>query len=296
VGVVGSPMAAALYGLGFGAGLWLVIDGLTRRPRPHRGASMSVLRRWAAGSGPARLAGAVAAAAVVGVWTRWPVAALLAAAGVWAAPGLLAGARTSGRTQARLEAVAGWAESLRGTLQAAAGLEQAILATASTAPAPIRQEVTRLADAIRAGVRLPVALRAFADDLDHPDGDRIVAALLLAATGHARTVADQLGALAAAAREQAAARLRVDTEWSTTRTSVRVIIVITVVMAAAMVVLNREFLSAYDTAGGQVMLLVVGGMFAAGFAWLARLSRIPDAPRVLASGDSGVDREGVGVS
>jgi tight adherence protein B len=294
---VGTPMAAALYGLGFGAGLWLVIDGLTRRPRPHRGASMSVLRRWAAGTGPARLAGAVAAAAVVGVWTRWPVAALLAAAGVWAAPGLLAGARTSARTQARLEAVAGWAESLRGTLQAAAGLEQAILATATTAPAPIREEVGRLAEAIRAGVRLPVALRAFADDLDHPDGDRVVAALLLAATGHARTVADQLGALAAAAREQAAARLRVDTEWSTTRTSVRVIIVITVVMAAAMVVLNREFLSAYDSAGGQVMLLVVGGMFAAGFSWLARLSRIPDAPRILAGQPDEVSapREGVGV-
>jgi tight adherence protein B len=91
--------------------------------------------------------------------------------------------------------------------------------------------------------------------------------------------------------------LRVDTEWSTTRTSVRVIIVITVVMAAAMVVLNREFLSAYDSAGGQVMLLVVGGMFAAGFSWLARLSRIPDAPRILAGQPDEVSapREGVGV-
>jgi Flp pilus assembly protein TadB len=293
VGVV-STLVAALYGLGFGSGLWLVVDGLTRRPRPRRGATVGVLRRWAAGSGPLRLAGAATAAALVGVWTRWPVAALLAAAGVWAAPGLLAGARTSGGTQARLEAVAGWAESLRGTLQAAAGLEQAILATAVTAPQPIRQEVGRLAEAIRAGVRLPEALRAFADDLDHPDGDRVVAALLLAATGHARTVADQLGALAAAAREQAAARLRVHTEWSTTRTSVRVIIAITVVMGVAMMVFNREFLTAYDDAGGQVMLLLVGVMFAAGFSWLARLSRIPDPPRVLANpGGLPAGREGV---
>jgi Flp pilus assembly protein TadB len=228
------------------------------------------------------------------VWTRWPVAALLAAAGVWAAPGLLAGARTSGRAQARLEAVAGWAESLRGTLQAAAGLEQAILATADTAPRPVRVEVAGLAAAIRAGVRLPVALRAFADDLDHPDGDRIVAALLLAATGRARSVADQLGALAAAAREQAAARLRVHTEWSTTRTSVRVIITITVVMGVAMVSFNRGFLAAYDTAGGQVMLLLVGAMFTGGFAWLARLSRIPDQPRILA-GANVERRDAVGV-
>jgi Flp pilus assembly protein TadB len=182
-------------------------------------------------------------------------------------------------------------------LQAAAGLEQAILATAITAPQPIREEVARLAEAIRAGVRLPQALRGFADDLDHPDGDRVAAALLLAATGHARTVADQLGALAAAAREQAAARLRVQTEWSTTRTSVRVIIVITVVMGVAMVIFNRDFLAAYDSAGGQAMLLLVGAMFGFGFSWLARLSRIPDAPRVLARQPDGVSaaREGVGV-
>jgi Flp pilus assembly protein TadB len=283
VGAVSAPVGA-LLGLGFGAGVWLVVDGLTRRPRPRRGAGVPVVRRWAAGTGPVRLAGASAAAAVVGVVTRWPVAALLAAAGVWAVPGLVAGARDQGRAQARLEAVAGWAESLRGALQAAAGLEQAILATAGAAPAPIRLEVTRLAAALRAGVRLPEALRAFADDLDHPDGDRVVAALLLAATGRARTVADQLGALAAAAREQAAARLRVHTEWSTTRTSVRVIIVITVVMAVAMVVFNRGFLAAYDGPGGQVVLLLVGAMFTGGFAWLARLSRIPDQPRVLARG------------
>jgi Flp pilus assembly protein TadB len=110
----------------------------------------------------------------------------------------------------------------------------------------------------------------------------VVAALLLAATGHARNLADQLAALAAAAREQAAARLRIQTEWASTRTSVRVIIAITLVMAVVMVAFNRDFLEPYDSAGGQLVLAVVGAMFGAGYWWLAKMSRIPEPPRVLA--------------
>jgi Flp pilus assembly protein TadB len=286
---------AVVCGLGFGAGLWLLISGMSRRVRPPGGQLLGRLHRAGGGRAPLWLVAALAAVAVVGLATGWPVAGLLAGAGVWALPGVLAGARTSGRAQARLEAVAAWAENLKGTLAAGAGLEQVIVTTAPSAPQPIRAEVQALAEAIGSGVRLPEALRAFAQDLDHPDGDRVVAALLLAATGRARHLGEQLGALAAAAREQAAARLRVDTEWATTRTSVRVIIVITVLMAAAMVAFNREFLAPYDTAAGQVMLAVVGGLFAAGFAWLGRLSRINQQPRVLAPGSAEVDGEAVGV-
>jgi Flp pilus assembly protein TadB len=281
----------ALSGLLFGAGVWLAVDGLTSRPRPAGGQTRR--RRFLAGGRPIGIAAALVAAAVVGVWTRWPVAALLAAIAVWALPGILTSSRTSNRTQARLEAVAVWTETLRGTLQAAAGLEQAITATAATAPGPIRAEVVGLAAAISRGVRLPEALRAFADDLNHPDADRVVAALLLASSGHARNLADQLAALAAAAREQAAARLRIQTEWSTTRTSVRMIIAITLVMAAGMITFNRSFLHPYDTATGQVVLATVGAMFGAGFWWLARLSRITDPPRVLADPDD-QRRPGVG--
>lgn len=285
---------AVVCGLGLGAGLWLVISGLSRRVRPQGGQLAARLRRAGGGRAPLWLVAALAAAAVVGLVTGWPVAGLLAGAGVWALPGVLAGARTSGRAQARLEAVAFWAEGLKGTLAAGAGLEQVIVATAGSSPVPIRAEVTGLAQAIGSGVRLPEALRAFADDLNDPDGDRVVAALLLAATGRARHLGEQLGALAAAAREQAAARLRVDTEWATTRTSVRVIIVITVLMAAGMVTFNRSFLEPYDSAAGQAVLAVVGGLFVAGFVWLGRLSRIARQPRILSlASDSGVDGEAV---
>jgi len=275
-------LMAAVLGLGVGGGLWLAIDGLTRRHRRHP-AGAPWWQQATTGGMQLRIGGAVAAAAVIGLWTRWPVAAALAAAAAWTVPPLLAGTRSGKRELERLEAVAKWTESLQGTLQAGAGLEHALTATATTAPALIRREVAGLAEAIRAGVRLPEALDAFADDLDHPDADRVVAALRLAATGRARSLADQLAVLAAAARDQAAARLRVDAQWATTRTSVRMIVAATSVMIFGQLLLNRGFLDPYTSPVGQMVLAVAGGMWAIGFWWLHRLARIRPMPRVLST-------------
>ena len=115
------------------------------------------------------------AVVVVAALTGWPVAAVLAGLGAWALPSVLGGAKERAREVARTEAIAGWAEMLRDTLSAAAGLEQAIVATASVAPLPIRDEVVALAGRLEAE-RLVPALRRFADDLADPTGDLVVAA------------------------------------------------------------------------------------------------------------------------
>ena len=285
-----SVLVAAVLGLGAGGGAWLVIDGLTRRVRPHHhtGRGNQTWQRLGTGTTGLRIAAAVAAAATVGLWTRWPVAAALAAAAAWTVPPLLTGTSRHKQELRRLDAIAKWTESLRGALQAGAGLEHALTATATTAPEPIRDQVGALAEAIRAGVRLPDALDAFADDLDHPDGDRVVAALRLAATGRARSLADQLAVLAHAARDQAAARLRIDAQWATTRTSVRMIVAATLVMIGAQLLFNRGFLDPYTSPAGQLVLAIAGGMWAIGFAWLHRLAQIRPLPRILhSSGDTG---------
>jgi Flp pilus assembly protein TadB len=280
-------LVAAVLGLGVGGGLWLAVDGLTRRQR-REPTGTPLWQRLTTDRMQLRIGGAVAAAAVIGLWTRWPVAAALAAAAAWTVPPLLAGTRGGKRELERLEAVAKWTESLQGTLQAGAGLEHALTATAGTAPELIRREVAGLAEALRAGVRLPEALDAFADDLDHPDADRVVAALRLAATGRARSLADQLAVLAQAARDQAAARLRVDAQWATTRTSVRMIVAATSVMIFGQLLLNRGFLDPYTSPVGQMILAVAGGMWAIGFWWLHRLARIRPLPRVLTKQQQGV--------
>ena len=146
-----------------------------------------------------RIGLAVGAAVVVGAATGWPVGALLAALAGWGAPGLLTGAKGGSVAVARIEAIAGWAEMLRDTMAGAAGLEQAIVATATVAPLPIRAEVVTLAVRLE-GERLAPALRAFADEVADPTCDLVVAALILAAEHQAQRLGELLGSLAQAAQ------------------------------------------------------------------------------------------------
>jgi Flp pilus assembly protein TadB len=223
-----------------------------------------------------RLELAVGAAVVVGAATRWPVGALWAAAAGWGAPGLLAGTKTRTQAIGRIEAVAGWAEMLRDTMAGAAGLEQAIIATATLAPLPIRAEVATLAVRLE-GERLVPALRAFADEVADPTCDLVVAALVLAAEHQAQRLGELLGSLAQAARDQATMRLRVEAGRARTRTSIKVIVGATGGLALVLAVLNRGYLAPYDSAVGQFVLLLVGGLFAASFVWLSRMTR-PTTP------------------
>ena len=183
----------------------------------------------------------------------------------------------------RIEAVAGWAEMLRDTMAGAAGLEQTIVATAPLAPLPIRAEVATLALRLQ-GERLAPALRAFADEVADPTCDLVVAALILAAEHQASRLGELLGSLAQAARDQATMRLRVEAGRARVRTSVKVIVGATGGLVLALAVLNRGYLTPYDTAVGQLVLVLVGGLFAAAFLWLARMTRPASVERFLSTG------------
>lgn len=272
--------SAMLLGAGVGLGLYLLFDGARRLPRPTREDNRLV--RLARSRTPLHLAAVLAATALVGLSTGWPVGGFLAGCAVWALPGVLAGAERRRQARlARLEGVATWTESLVATLGGAAGLEQTIMATAPTAPAPIRTPVTALADALHHGVRLDTALRAFAVDLADPVGDTVVAALLLASTDGASRLAEPLTLLASAAREDVAAQRRVERGRAKATTDAQLIIATTIVMAVGLVVFNRGFLRPYDSATGQVILAGVGGLFALGFRWLHQLARQQEASRLL---------------
>ncbi|WP_130513336.1 type II secretion system F family protein [Krasilnikovia cinnamomea] len=273
-----------LLGLVCAAGLTLILDGLRRRP-----AGPAPARHRPGFTAADRTRALLAAAAGVGaaLATRWPVAAILTAAAVWALPRILGPDRESRQDLARIEAIATWAELLRDTLSSAAGLEQAIAATAPVTPLPIRAHVQTLAAAPRAGIRLTDALRVFARDLADPTGDLVVRALLQAAGYHGGQLTDCLSSLASTAREQASIRMRVTTKRAATRTTARMITGTTVAMILGLLVLNRGFLAPYGTVTGQIVLLAVGGIFTAGFVWMARTSRIQQPPRILANANPG---------
>jgi tight adherence protein B len=288
-----SPLlpAAVICGLGTGLGLWLAITALLRpAPGTPQGGGLAAAAWWSrhrSRQPPAALARraglALAAAVIAGLATGWPAGTVLAALAAWSAPSVLGRDKEAAGAVARIEAIAGWTEMLRDTVSAAAGLEQAIAATAPLAPEAIRPQVTDLASRLAGGERLDGALREFADRVADPLADLVVAALIHAAAHHARRLGELLSSLAASARAQASMRLRVEAGRASLRTSARMITTVTAVMAIGLVLLDRGYLAPYGSAGGQLVLLAVGAIFAAGFTLLRRMARHQQVSRILAA-------------
>ncbi|MER8160224.1 type II secretion system F family protein [Streptomyces sp. NPDC094472] len=278
-------VVAAILGAAFGTGLLLVISGALRRPVLHGAADDGWRHRMASrlptGWNRRRLTIALTAGVAMGVLTGWPVAAVLTTAAMLTLPGLLGPDRATARRTERMEALALWTEMLRDTLSAAAGLEQAVLTTAAIAPAPLQRELHRLAASVRSSQPLPAALRTFADEVDDPLADVVVAALVTAAERQASQLAALLGELADSVREQVAMRQRIDAGRASIRTGVRVTVTVTLGMAVGLTVFNRPYLAPFDTLTGQLVLAVVGALFAASFTWLTAIGRLHEPVRLI---------------
>jgi tight adherence protein B len=229
-----------------------------------------------------RGAAAGVAGMVLAVGTGWPVMVPIGAAGMWFLPRLLRSDGGLGEAIAKVEAIATFTELLRDTLTAAAGLGQAIGAAATCAPAPIETESKRLAVMAQdRTVPIERALHEFADQLDDPCADLVVIALAYAARNSAGDLASLLSDLAKHARQEASLRQRILIAGSRTRTAVKLITGVTLVMGAVLYVVGGRLMTPYSSVLGQGVLLVIAGLFAAGFAWLQRLARPTVQPRLL---------------
>jgi hypothetical protein len=271
-------LLAVLAGFGFGAGVWLVVDGL----RPPDPAAFVPLPRERPSIDLRRLCFGIVAGLVLLALTRWPVAFAAGFAAGWFAPDLVGAKAAQQQAIARTEALASWTEMLRDTLAGAHGLEEAIVTSAAVAPEPIHPEVTALAERLR---RQPIdeALDDFGRDLVHPIGDLVVTALRLAAGGSSGDLNELLGTLAVSARDEAAMRLRVEATRARLRTAVRVITLCTASTALGLVVLNRAYLQSYESAVGQVILAIVLAAWGVALWWLARMGDYVAPERFLAS-------------
>ncbi len=253
-----------------GGGVLLLVSSLTpQEPAPH--VSQSTILSGIAKLG-ARVPFAIGAGFVLLLLTRWPVLAIAGGLLVFFGPALFGGAASEKKAIAKLEGLAAWTESLRDTIAGAVGLEQAIPATAYAAAPSISPQLTTLADRLRVRTPLPIALQRFADELDDPSADLIVAALMLNARLRGPGLRDVLTSLAGSAREELEMRRRVGSGRASTRRSVQIVVGITVVFVLGLVLFNRDYVEPYSSPLGQVVLLIVLLFFAAGFMWMRRLS------------------------
>jgi Flp pilus assembly protein TadB len=135
----------------------------------------------------------------------------------------------------------------------------------------------------RLRTRMPIgeALRRFADDLDDPAADLIIAALIINASLRGPGLRDLLGSLANAVREELDMRRKVFAERKATRRSVQIVIAVSVGLAVALAIFDHRFLTPYDGVVGQLMLAVVAAVYAAGILWLRKLAKFEAPERLL---------------
>ena len=270
------PLTGAVIGVLFGLGAWMMVAGITGVAVRERAARhMDWARSW-------RRVGSVALAAAV-AWfvTGWPMAGALAG-GVATMVPLLLGAR-SARAAAldKTEALAAWAEMLRDTISAYAALNEAIAITATVAPEAIRPQVHALA---ARSERYPLsrALQMFAVDVADPVADLIVAALVIADQRQAQNLTLLLAEIAGSAREHAAMRLRVETGRARTYASSQALVGITLGLVVVLLLMSPTFLAPFDSFGGQVVMGIIGALFAGALWGLVLLGRPAETPRLLA--------------
>jgi Flp pilus assembly protein TadB len=269
-------LLAALAGLAVTGGIVLLGRGLLGRG-PEPGTPRRGQRRLT-GPGRRRAVLAVLAALLVYLLTRWPVGGLAAAAAVIFLPRLGGGGQRQ-RTE-MLEGLEQWIRRLADMVTASRGLEDALGASARSAPAAVAGPVERLAGRLAARSGPEAALRAFAAEIDDPAGDRIAAALIIATGRRGGGARDVLAALAALLARDVAARREIEAERAQHRTTVRWIGLF-VGGFTVFSVLNHSYSAPFGTVAGQVVLALVALLYAGGLAWLHRLGNLPTAGRFL---------------
>ena len=273
-------MHAAIVALSLMFVLGVVVAATPPAPRAGLDRSTRSLKQLAAQLGAALVCGT--AVLLVSGWLL--PAAIVGGAAFWATSGWLGRRRGVSREIERLDALASWIESVRDVLMAGEQPIGAITSTVAACPPVIRPQVRRLALGL-ARQDPDHVFRRFADELDDPLADLVATGLSIAGRRGARTV-PVLTALAEQTRQQVDRRRLVEAERAPTRREVRALTAIMGGLVLGLLLLGRsEYLTAYDTASGQVFLAAALTGYAALILRVQRLAAFPRPGRFLTSAD-----------
>lgn len=275
-----TPLVPALAGGLIALGILGLVTGL----RPTEVAPRPTVRRRRADVPSRRhmlLLGGLGLGLVAWLVTGWVLALVLAPLAVLGLPALLAPPPAVAQI-ARLEAMEEWTRSLSGVLTVGIGLEQALVATLRSTPAPIGEEVNRLVARIRARWDTEKSLRAFADELDDATGDLIAANLILAARRRGAGLSSVLEDLAASVAADVRARRQVEADRAKPRATARWV---TLISASVLVVLalSGTYVEPYRTPLGQVLLVVLLAAYVGTLIWMRQMAAGKPLPRFLAT-------------
>jgi Flp pilus assembly protein TadB len=268
--------------------LGVVVATTPSTPRAQGRRRVRSLKRLASQLAIALIAGM--AVLLVSGWLL--AAAVVAGAAFWATAGWHGRQRGMSREIERLDALASWIESVRDVLMAGEQPVGAITSTVAACPPMIRPYVRRLALGL-ARQDPDHVFRRFADELDDPLADLVATGLSIAVRRGARTV-PVLTALAEQTRQQVDRRRLVEAERAPTRREVQALTTIMGGLVIGLLVLGRSaYLTAYDTATGQIFLAASLTGYAALILRVQRLAAFPRPGRFLTSAAAEVGDERV---
>lgn len=257
-----------------------LVVALTPGPPSASGSTVRTFPANTARSAVAPLAGVLTGVILLAV-SGWLVPSVVVGVGTsWAVSRRSSADRTSSVEIARLDALAGWIESVRDVLVAGEQPIGAIQATVAACPPALRPAVRRLASGL--GRQDPdLVFRRFADDLDDPVGDLVATGLSIAIRRGARTV-PVLTALAEQTRQQVDRRRLVEAERAPARREVQALTLIMSGLVLALLVFGRvDYLDAYDEPVGQAVVSCALAGYAALLVRVQRLAAFPRPSRFL---------------
>lgn len=273
----------ALAGALIVAGIIGVIVGLRPTAVPERRAPSLRMRRLQNLDRTTRilLLGGLAGGIVAWLVTGWVLAIAVLPVAAVGLPMLLSSGSAASRIE-RLEAMEEWTRSLSGVLTVGVGLEQALVATLRSTPAPIAPEVTRLVARLRARWVTEDALRAFADELDDSTGDLIAANLILGARRRGAGLSSVLEGLAESVAADVRARRQVEADRAKPRATARWV---TLISAGVLVILalSGTYVEPYRSPLGEVILTTLLTAYVATLVWMKRMAMGRSLPRFLES-------------
>ncbi|HQZ34793.1 MAG TPA: hypothetical protein PK020_10215 [Ilumatobacteraceae bacterium] len=254
---------------------------------PRRRAASAATPSLLAGIRGNRVAAGLAGGFLVLLATRWLMLAVLVGVLIVLWGRLLHDTRADDE-RTRVEGIAKWLEDLRDTLRGSAiGAEEALEQVALRPPDAIAGPLRTFAHRRRQGFRTEDALADLAEELAHPTADAAVAAIRLVIGGStsAGRLYATVSALAAAARDEVTARERIDRTRAVYQSSMKRLVIIGGLLIAYLRFVGGDLLTPYDTAVGQVVLLLPLGMWVGCVLWLRSLCRydLPQRYRIVGS-------------
>ena len=180
-----------------------------------------------------------------------------------------------------LEALDRWVRSLAVTLGTGKSITDAIRISRRTAPPLLADEINLLVTRVNNRWETRDALMRFADAIDSPEVDGVVAALILASSRGANGASVTLQALADSIQAQLKGRRVIEVERSKPYVVVRQVTVISLSTLVLVFLLSPNFFAPYRTPLGQTLLSALLIIYLASLLLMRRKAHQPDRPRIL---------------